>query len=654
MADLEALLETQSTGVIYDDEMVKHNCIWDSNYPEKPERYLEIIKRCKELNLLDRCKRIPSQNATTEELSLLHTENIISMLQECENKSEEELEDFSSRYDSVYINKDTYKAALLSAGSTKRLVQAVCKNEVKNGMAIVRPPGHHAMQSEYCGYCFFNNVALAAKYALNECGLKRILIVDWDIHHGQATQQMFYNDPRVLYFSIHRFDNGIFWPNLEESNCNFIGEGDGKGYNFNVTLNKIELGNADYLAIFQELLLPVATEFQPEFIIVSAGYDAAIGCPEGEMLVSPACYAHFINALSVFASGRLAVVLEGGYFLPSLAEGAALTLRALLGDPCPRILPIERADESALETIRNVIYTHKPYWKCFQFYDTYIPSDLPLKPDQFVPNFPFTGSVPRPEKYETRNCYPLNSEEVVIRRTNLLNEWIKSKSQLFAVDQLINGVTRSVIIDKAAFASKSNPPNQPSLTNQLLTYLVEKRTVYVNLHTTSDSSSVTERKNFLQFSFTTDQADEIKSNEKYEGKQGIEIALGKDPKDHHYITAWLKIVLPICYQFDPEIVIIDTDNQKYFQASLQGYFVRWLTSLANGKVILLTDFNDQKSEQVLSQCKAILGYQLPILKTIAWSTNQSENKSLKNTIEKLTSAWSNVKLCAKFPAESPE
>ena len=123
-----------------------------------------------------------------------------------------------------------------------------------------RPPGHHAMRDEYCGYCFYNNVAIAAQLALKKFNLQRILIVDWDIHHGQATQQMFYNDKRVVYFSIHRYDHGSFWPELRESNFHYIGDGAGKGKNFNIPLNETGMKDADYLAIFQQVLLPMAYE----------------------------------------------------------------------------------------------------------------------------------------------------------------------------------------------------------------------------------------------------------------------------------------------------------------------------------------------------------------------------------------------------------
>lgn len=148
-------------------------------------------------------------------------------------------------------------------GCTIKLVEAVLHGQVQNGMAIIRPPGHHAMKTEFNGYCFFNNVAIAAQSALNKGLANRILIVDWDVHHGQGVQRMFYDDPRVLYFSIHRFEYGTFWPNLRESDFDYIGQDAGMGFNFNVPLNATGMQNADYLAIFQQLLMPVACEVIP-------------------------------------------------------------------------------------------------------------------------------------------------------------------------------------------------------------------------------------------------------------------------------------------------------------------------------------------------------------------------------------------------------
>ncbi|GAB0095288.1 histone deacetylase 6 [Sergentomyia squamirostris] len=402
------------TGLIYDRQMTQHVCLWDENYPECPARLTSVLDRCKELKLFERCVEIAPKSASKDQVLLKHTEEHYEALMKTSgSRNEEALEDLSSHYDAIYIHPTTFELSLLSVGCTVELVKAVLEGRVQNGMAIIRPPGHHAMKAEFNGYCFFNNVAIAAEEALLE-GVERILIVDWDIHHGQGTQRMFYDDPRVLYFSIHRFQHGEFWPNLRESDFDFVGEGSGRGFNFNLPLNRTGMTNADYLAIFQQILLPVAIEFQPQLVIVSAGYDAAFGCPEGEMEITPACYAHFLSPLMSLADGRVAVILEGGYCLRSLAEGAALTLKTLLGDPCPQLEPLPPPCDSVQETILNCISVQRPFWKCLQVHRTYGLEEVnninpPRELHQVVTVF--KGSLVRPERFDTRNCYPIQSEE---------------------------------------------------------------------------------------------------------------------------------------------------------------------------------------------------------------------------------------------------
>ncbi|XP_011060052.1 PREDICTED: histone deacetylase 6 isoform X1 [Acromyrmex echinatior] len=420
----------KETGLVFDRSMAEHECIWDSNYPECPARFTRVLQRCEELGLVQRCKLIEPRRATENELLSKHSQKQIDILKATDDSMDSEnLELLSSKYDCVYIHPSTYRLSLLAVGSTINLVESICKGEIQNGMAIIRPPGHHAMKSEYCGYCFFNNVALAVEKALNFSLANRILIVDWDVHHGQATQQMFYNDPRVVYFSIHRYEHGEFWPNLRESDFHYIGEELGEGYNFNVPLNKTGMTNADYIAIFQQVLLPMAYEFQPDLIIVSAGYDAALGCPEGEMLITPACYSHLLSSLLSLANGKVAVVLEGGYCLKSLAEGAALTLKTLLGDPCPVLQTLDLPSLSIRDTILNVIYSHKPYWKCYQYQDTHSINSVTHSKEEIanrhVVTMTFKGSEVKLEKYDTRNCYPVQSKETLEVMEKKLNELIQ-------------------------------------------------------------------------------------------------------------------------------------------------------------------------------------------------------------------------------------
>ncbi|KAJ0182290.1 hypothetical protein K1T71_001659 [Dendrolimus kikuchii] len=413
------------TGLVTEPRMAEHACLWDENYPECPGRLISVINRCHELNLIDKCKKYPPRAATQAELSMLHSPLIYDLLLTTHRSDDlEYLEKLSSKYDAVYIHPSTHELALLAAGSTVEIVDRILSGEVQNGAALMRPPGHHAMAAEPCGYCFYNNVAIAARHATDNRGLNRILIVDWDVHHGQATQQMFYDDPRVVYFSIHRYEQGSFWPNLRQSDFHYIGAGAGKGYNFNVPLNKTGMTDGDYMAIWHQLLLPMAFEYQPELIIVSAGYDAAVGCPEGEMEITPACYAHLTNML-MSVCPRVCVVLEGGYCLASLAEGAALTLRTLLGHPPPRLERIDEPSESIKETILNCIYSHRKHWNCYPNQQTYTTSGPPnvcdVNKEKHIVKVQWDGDETRPEVFATRDCYPLQDDGTKAKITQRLN-----------------------------------------------------------------------------------------------------------------------------------------------------------------------------------------------------------------------------------------
>ncbi|XP_034945547.1 histone deacetylase 6 isoform X2 [Chelonus insularis] len=413
------------TGLVYDNSMAEHECLWDKNYPECPARLIQVIERCNELGLIERCKLIEPRFATHDEILLKHSQKHIDILKATSGCTDEEkLEHLSSKYDAIYIHPSTYELSKKAVGSTIDLLEAICKKQVQNGMAIIRPPGHHAMKTEFCGYCFFNNVAIAAEKMLRDGLANKILIVDWDVHHGQATQQMFYDDPRVVYFSIHRYEQGEFWPNLRESDYHYVGEGAGAGYNFNVPLNKPGMMNGDYLAIFQQVLLPMAYEFYPDLVIISAGFDSALGDEKGEMKLTPAFYAHMVSQLMGLANGKLAVILEGGYCLESLSEAAALSLRTLLGDPCPMINTPEVPSASVKKTILNVIYAHKPYWNCYEYQEVY---NIHQKSDgkyeeyeRHLPEVIFKGDETKPDTYLTRNCYPIQSRAFLTEIRNQL------------------------------------------------------------------------------------------------------------------------------------------------------------------------------------------------------------------------------------------
>ncbi|NXE01321.1 HDA10 deacetylase, partial [Chaetorhynchus papuensis] len=330
---------------------------------EVPERLSSSYEQLKSYHLVERCVHVPAREGSEEEILLVHSLEHLEVAKSTQTMNEEELKRVSENYDAFFFHPSTYRCARLAVGATLQLVDAVMSGKVRNGMALVRPPGHHSQRNAANGFCLFNNVAIAAEYAKLKYGLQRILIVDWDVHHGQGTQYIFEEDPSVLYFSWHRYEHQEFWPSLKESDYDAVGLGKGKGFNINLPWNKVGMGNSDYLAAFFHVLLPMAFEFDPELVIVSSGYDSGIGDPEGQMNATPEVFAHLTHFLMQLANGKLCVILEGGYHLKSLSESVCMTVKTLLGDPVPQITGEMAPCLSAVESIQNVRAAHKPYWK---------------------------------------------------------------------------------------------------------------------------------------------------------------------------------------------------------------------------------------------------------------------------------------------------
>ncbi|XP_062403890.1 polyamine deacetylase HDAC10, partial [Sardina pilchardus] len=295
-----------------------------------------------------------------------NSEEYLEAVKQTPHMTLEDLMTFTQQYGDVYFHPNIFHCAKLAIGATLQLVDSVMTEKVRNGIALVRPPGHHSQRSAANGFCVFNNVAIAAHYAKKHYGVKRVLIVDWDVHHGQGVQYCFEEDPSVLYFSWHRFEHQSFWPNLPESDYDNVGKGKGAGFNINVPWNKVGMNNSDYLSVFFHVLLPVAYEFNPELVLVSAGFDSAIGDPEGHMCATPEIFAHLTHLLMPLAGGKLCAVLEGGYHLTSLAQSVCQTVQSLLGDPAPLLTNVSSPCESALESLQNVRSAHQQYWTCFK------------------------------------------------------------------------------------------------------------------------------------------------------------------------------------------------------------------------------------------------------------------------------------------------
>ncbi len=243
---------------------------------------------------------------------------------------------------------------------------------------MIRPPGHHAEPGLAGGYCVINNVAVAAAYAREKLGVKKVLIVDWDVHHGNGTQKCFIDDPSVMYFSVHRYHGGNFFPFLDHGGPNCVGNNEGKGYNMNVGWNDKKMGDDEYLVVWEKLLMPVANEFEPDLVLVSAGFDAARG-DMGECDVTPECFARLTRRLKTLANGKVVCALEGGYVRSVLCKCVESVLSALLDSEsevkCEKELQtfyknlgdmemLDCIDPSASKSIVETIKAHSPYWKC--------------------------------------------------------------------------------------------------------------------------------------------------------------------------------------------------------------------------------------------------------------------------------------------------
>ena len=310
------------TALIYHPAYLGHDT---GAHPESSVRLSETMALLGRTGLLDKLLQLEPQPATEELLSLVHTQAHIQTIKRLDERG------------GGWIDGDTvmsalsYRAALLAAGGAVRGVDAVLSGEADAAFALVRPPGHHATPDRAMGFCLFNNVAVAAAYALQHRGLERVLIVDFDVHHGNGTQDIFYQESRVLYFSTHQYP---FYPG--SGLVGEKGQGPGKGFTVNVPL-PASCGDEEYLRVFREVLEPVARGFRPQLVLVSAGLDIHWSDPIGQMSVTVDGLAHFGEFLKGLAAqlcqGRLVYTLEGGYSLQALPQGVRAILEGLLELP---------------------------------------------------------------------------------------------------------------------------------------------------------------------------------------------------------------------------------------------------------------------------------------------------------------------------------
>jgi acetoin utilization deacetylase AcuC-like enzyme len=310
------------TGLVTDPGFLAHDT--GPSHPESPQRLEAITRRLDASDVRDRLVRLPAPLVDRTWLETVHTARHVDRLAEA-----------SPEHGRVYLDADTpmspgsYRAALQAVGGTLAAVDAVMEGRVANAFCAIRPPGHHAEPTRAMGFCLFNNVAVAARYIQQRHGLARVLILDWDVHHGNGTQAAFYHDPTVLYVSLHQYP---WYPGT--GSADERGAGPGEGYTLNVPM-AAGRGDEEYLKAFDAQIGPTVRAFAPEFILISAGFDAHRDDPLAMMNVTEAGYRAMTDAVNAWASAsaahRIVSCLEGGYNLTALADSVDTHVRTLAG-----------------------------------------------------------------------------------------------------------------------------------------------------------------------------------------------------------------------------------------------------------------------------------------------------------------------------------
>ncbi len=343
------------TGIVRHQRFLDH--IAGPGHVESPERLKVIYERLDQADLKNRFFRIAPRMASTEELEWNHSPEYIRTIAATAGHSHRQLDPDTG------TNEYSYEAARLAAGGVFAAMDAVMAGDVSNAFALVRPPGHHAERDHAMGFCLFNNVALGAHYARMALGLEKVMIVDWDLHHGNGTQHSFYSDPSVLYLSTHQYP---YYPG--SGGLDQTGSGDARGYTVNVPLAP-GAGDMEFAAIYNRLVTPLGKKFEPDFMLVSAGFDIYEGDPLGRMEVTANGFAYLARKLIEIArsccGGRILFCLEGGYSLEGLRDGVTGVLMEMMGKS---LLSNDYADElsasrNGTQALERALDTYREFWE---------------------------------------------------------------------------------------------------------------------------------------------------------------------------------------------------------------------------------------------------------------------------------------------------
>lgn len=339
----------RKTAFVYDPFNLRHTF---EGHPENYRRLEGTWSLLQNDGILRRLSQVPSSPAPLDAILRVHTPQYVQRLQAMATRGGGHIDG------DTYVNPDSYQAALLAAGGLLNLTDAVLQGQADHGFALIRPPGHHALSEIGMGFCLFANVAVAARWAQNHHGVDRILIIDYDVHHGNGTQEIFYDDPSILFFSTHQYP---YYPG--SGAAHEMGTESAYGTTINVPFPAY-VGDKGYLEVFRRLLLPSARTFRPQLILLSAGYDAHWLDPLASMQLSISGYVQLVELVLAMADelceGKLVVALEGGYHLDVLAHSVLSTLRVLSGsseevsDPFGPSPHNERDVTALLDRLKNL------------------------------------------------------------------------------------------------------------------------------------------------------------------------------------------------------------------------------------------------------------------------------------------------------------
>jgi len=304
----------KKVGFIYDDIFLRH--VTPDWHPERKERLVQIVSSLKKSGLWENLIRIKPRRATYEEIALVHTDDYISRIK---------TSGVGYLDPDTYMSEDSLEAALYAAGAVIEAVEQCKTGEIERAFGAVRPPGHHAEAERAMGFCIFNNIAIGARYARKK-GYKKVFVIDYDVHHGNGTQHIFEEDDTVFYFSTHEYPH---YPGTGKDSEKGIGKG--KGYTCNVPMAS-GAGDKEYLSVYENILPPLVKAFEPDLILVSAGYDIHRNDPLSGIRVSDEGIRGIVSSLLSCSSSPFIFALEGGYNLSALGDSVRVTIEEMLRD----------------------------------------------------------------------------------------------------------------------------------------------------------------------------------------------------------------------------------------------------------------------------------------------------------------------------------